>query len=462
MRIILLSGGSGKRLWPLSNDYRSKQFIKVMNNDKSEEVNQTSMIQRVWAHLNEIDLANSAVITASRVQQEIIQSQLGDDVPLVLEPVKRDTFPAICLAASYLKSKMKVHDDEVIVVMPVDVDADEQFFETIKQLAVEFEKSTANIGLIGLKPTYPSEKFGYILTEPSSNSHSTLLAIDRFVEKPSAADASNLIDSGALWNCGVFSFRLGYILQILETGSWPTHYEELLAQFHLMPAISFDYQVVEKEENIVVKPYQGRWNDLGTWNDWTDIMQNRLNGRGILSEDSENTHVINELQIPVVVMGISNAVIVASPDGVLVADKEKSPKLKDLVESISARPMYEETLYGWYRVIDVDNNPNNNQVVTKRVHIWPGKNISYQIHEHRDEIWTLISGIAEVVINEKRFQVGAGDVIHIESGTKHAIKAIDGVDLIEVQIGKSVSEDDITRYQYDWEESIQGKGSKLG
>lgn len=461
MRIILLSGGSGKRLWPLSNDYRSKQFIKVMDFDKPTDESQTSMIQRVWAHLSDIDLANCAVIAASGVQHEVIQSQLGDAVPLVLEPVKRDTYPAICLASSFMHSKMNVSSDEVIVVMPVDVDADEGFYASIKQLALEFETSKANIGLIGLNPTQPSEKFGYILPK-NSQKDSTLLKIDRFIEKPSAMEASNLIEQGALWNCGVFAFRLGYILQLLEAGNWPTQYEDILAQYHLMPAISFDYQVVEKEPEIVVKPYKGRWNDLGTWNEWTETMPNRLNGKGILSEDSLNTHIINELQIPVIVMGISNAVIVASPDGILVADKEMSPKLKEVVQSISARPMYEETLYGWYRVIDVEINQLDQQVMTKRVHIWAGKNMSYQVHMHRDEIWTLISGQAEVVVDEVSFLASAGEVIHIKAGSKHSIRAIKGVDLIEVQIGKIISEEDVTRFNYSWHEgNKQKKGGTL-
>lgn len=166
MRLILLSGGSGKRLWPLSNDTRSKQFIKAMDSDNSALDLQTSMLQRVWARLERINLTNSVVIAASRVQQEVIHAQLGDDVPLVLEPEKRDTFPAICLASSYLHSDMNSNDDEIIVVMPVDVDADEGYFATIKQFAIEFEALTSvNIGLIGLHPSSPSEKFGYILTK---------------------------------------------------------------------------------------------------------------------------------------------------------------------------------------------------------------------------------------------------------------------------------------------------------
>ncbi len=447
MRIILLSGGSGKRLWPLSNDYRSKQFIKVAGSgaNQSEE----SMIQRVWYNLQKSSLDSLAVIAASKVQEEVIQSQLGEQVPLVLEPVKRDTFPAIGLTSAYLNSECKVDENEVIVVIPVDVEADASFYESIRELALTFRLSTANIGLIGLRPTHPSEKFGYIVTEPAPD-NTLLLRVDRFVEKPNKAAAAELIDSGALWNCGVFVFRLGYMLKLLQAEGWPLQYDELLQRYHLMPAISFDYKVVEKEDKVVVRPFAGKWNDLGTWDEWTASMPHLINGKGVLGSGCSNTHIVNELPIPIAVLGISNAVIAASPDGILVADKKLSPALKELIQPFSERPMYEETLYGWYRVIDIGSNTDNQQYVTKRVHVWENKHISYQVHASRDEIWTVINGRAEVVIDGERSMIFSGDVVHIPSGSLHAIRAITKLDLIEVQIGECVSEDDIVRYNYEW------------
>lgn len=249
-----------------------------------------------------------------------------------------------------------------------------------------------------------------------------------------------------------FVFRLGYMLKLLEQNGWPTRHEELLQQYHLLPSISFDYQVVEREPNIVVKPYFGRWNDLGTWNEWTATMSCHIHGKAIMSDDCHNTHIINELQIPIVTMGVTDAVIVASPDGILVADKRSTPKLKDLVHTLTSRPMFEETRYGWYRVIDV-NNSSGQQVLTKRVHIWPGKHISYQSHSRRVEIWTIIRGKAEIVIDDQQFYASAGDMIRIESCTRHAIKAIEEVDMIEVQIGESISDEDIKRFEYNWNDS---------
>lgn len=452
MRMILLSGGTGQRLWPLSNDYRSKQFIKAMDNERGmPDASSTSMIQRVWAQLRRLGLDDRAVLAASRSQEEIIKAQIGEDADLVLEPCKRDTFPAIGLATSYLHSVRNADAGEIAIAMPVDVDADDDFFAAVVRLGEAFERSDARIGLLGIKPRSASEKFGYILTG-EDRVGGDLHRISKFVEKPPADEAAALISQGALWNCGVFAFRIGDMLQRLEEGDWPTRFERFIAEYDRMPSISFDYQVVEKERNAVVMPYAGYWNDLGTWNEWTSKMPRALNGNGVIGDDSPNTHVVNELQIPVVVLGVPNVVVAASPDGVLVAAKEASPKLKELVQAVSLRPMYEETLYGWYRIVDVERNSYGHQAMTKRVHIWEGKHISYQVHARRDEIWTITKGKAEVVIDGERKEAAAGDVIAIKAGTRHAIRAIQAVDLIEVQIGESISDQDIVRFDWDWEE----------
>ncbi|MFF2484275.1 sugar phosphate nucleotidyltransferase [Paenibacillus sp. NPDC058071] len=462
MRLILLSGGAGKRLWPLSNDYRSKQFIKASGADSIEShSNSTSMVQRVWAQLKELQMDRFSIIAASRSQEEILQAQLGDEATLVLEPCKRDTYPAIGLASSYLHSVMHADPNEVAIAMPVDVDADEEYFKAIMRLGEAFDRSGARIGLLGIEPRSASEKFGYILPGEAASIRG-LRSIAKFVEKPSADKAGALIEQGALWNCGVFAFRIGDMLERLEKNGWPSGYDQLIKEYERMPAVSFDYEVAEKEEQAVVMPYGGSWNDLGTWDEWTAKLPNRMNGNGYLGDDSPNTHVINELQIPIVVMGVPNVIVAASPDGILVADKQASAKLKDAVQSVSVRPMYEETLYGWYRIVDVERDDRGHQVLTKRVHIWKGKHIGYQMHFHRDELWTIIKGRAQVVINGDVRQVSAGDVVAIRAGTKHAIRAVESIDLIEVQIGESISDEDIVRYAYDWNNRDSHNGTEKG
>ncbi|MCY9513102.1 sugar phosphate nucleotidyltransferase [Paenibacillus apiarius] len=435
MKLVLLSGGSGKRLWPLSNDSRSKQFIRVKHSNENDDQMRFSMLQKVWEQIKKAGLQQSAVIAAGRGQQELLLSQLDHDVPLVLEPERRDTFPAIALACTYLHSVLNTAEDEVIVVMPVDVDVDDDYFAELRALANGLAHAEDNLALMGIQPSYPAEKYGYIIPAPDQGLQQSLLKVQRFIEKPAAPEAEKWIKLGALWNCGVFAFRLSYVLRILKQNGWPTLYEDLIAHYEWLPQNSFDYEVVEKEKQISVKPFAGRWNDLGTWNEWTEQMKEPMYGKGYVSKDCLNTHVINELNIPVVALGITDAVIVASPDGILISDKAASTGLKQVVQTLSMPPMYQEALYGWYTILHLGDAMGEYGSVTKRVHMYAGKQMSDQKHAHRSELWTLIRGEALVCIEDgRRFTARAGDSIQIPPGSKHSIKAITAVDLIVIQI----------------------------
>jgi mannose-1-phosphate guanylyltransferase len=230
----------------------------------------------------------------------------------------------------------------------------------------------------------------------------------------------------------------------------PVHYEELCKQFKLLAKISFDYEVVEKADKVVVIPYHGVWKDLGTWNTLTEEMQNHQMGSGIVTEDCTNTHLINELEIPVTVIGTTDLVIVASPDGILVSHKAESPRIKEVLNHVDSRPMYEERRWGHYRVIDYMKYNEGNEVLTKRIFIQAGKNISYHYHNKRSEIWTMIRGTAMIIMNEKSYRVKAGDVVRIPEGTKHSIFAETDAEFIEVQSGVELVEEDIVRICMEW------------
>jgi mannose-1-phosphate guanylyltransferase len=448
MKLVLLSGGSGKRLWPLSNDARSKQFLKVLENQNGDL---QSMVQRVWAQLENADLADSAVIATSKSQIDMIQNQLGQEVPIIIEPMRRDTFPAIALASVYLYSVQGVNLNEAVAVLPVDPFVEDSFFNRIKDLEETLLASEADLVLIGVEPTYPSAKYGYIVPAFKS-SDSDYLRVNHFTEKPSEEKAAELIKQGALWNCGVFAFKLDYIISLLQEKGFPLQYDELLKQYNKLPKISFDYEVVEKTKHIVVLPYDGYWKDLGTWNTLTEEMATNQIGKGIISVDCENTHLINELDIPVTVLGVSNAVVAVSPDGILVSDKEKSPKIKELVNGFDQRPMYEERRWGWYRVLDYTKFEDGREVLTKRIGVTPGKNLSYQMHHYRSEVWTIIKGEGEFAFNGEIRRVKPGDVLEIPVGAKHGIKAITDLEFIEVQTGTQLIEEDIVRIYITWEE----------
>ncbi|MFC4597457.1 sugar phosphate nucleotidyltransferase [Cohnella hongkongensis] len=327
MKIILLSGGSGKRLWPLSNATRSKQFLRILRDPWN---NPESMLQRIWRQLGGLGLKEHCLAATSASQAELIQEQLGSRVPIVVEPERRDTFAAIALSSAYLYSMLGAGLDETVVVLPVDAFVEPDFYEKVLELDEVLEKAPVNLGLVGVAPTSPSEKYGYIVPE-RPRGQEAYYRVRSFHEKPSAETASLLIRRhNAHWNCGVFAFKLRYAVSILRRRQLPVEYAALARQYASLKKISFDYEVVEQEPNVAMVPYRGSWKDLGTWNSLTEELSEPLIGRGTISEDSVNTHLINELAIPVHVLGMPNAVIVVSPDGILVADKAASPRLKEL------------------------------------------------------------------------------------------------------------------------------------
>ncbi|MCO7124208.1 sugar phosphate nucleotidyltransferase [Sporolactobacillus shoreicorticis] len=451
MKLVLLSGGSGKRLWPLSNDIRSKQFLKVL---KAEAGQKQSMVQRVWEQLKAVHLEQATVIAASNMQSEMIRSQLNDHVPLIIEPERRDTFPAITLAASYLYSVARVAADEVVAVLPVDPFVANSFFERVKDLQEALEKTDAELALIGVQPTYPSSKYGYIVPDPSSD-ESNYEHVSHFTEKPTEHEAARLIEQHALWNCGVFAFKLGRMLDLMSEKGMPLEFEKMQKHYSLLPKISFDYEVVEKAKSVVVLPYSGYWKDLGTWNTLTEEMASSQIGKGVISEATENTHLINELDIPVTVHGVKNLIVAASPDGILVSDKSMSPQIKDLISGFNQPPMYEERMWGWSRTLDYAKYANGEEMVTKRICIDAGKNSTYHYHHLRDEVWTIVKGEGEIALENAITRVKAGDIVHLPAQKKHAIRAITQVEFIEVQTGRGISNQDFVRICYKWKDVIE-------
>ncbi|MHA4266256.1 sugar phosphate nucleotidyltransferase [Bacillus cereus] len=448
MKLILLSGGSGKRLWPLSNDSRSKQFLKVLKNENDE---MQSMVQRVWGQLTSLGIENDAVIATSKSQVDMINSQLGHDVPIIIEPERRDTFPAIALAASYLYSKEHVNLDEVVGVLPVDPYVENGFFERLLDLETALNSSNADLGLMGITPTYPSEKYGYIVPNMGKSTEE-LIEVSHFKEKPATPEAEELLKQNALWNSGVFAFKLDKIISLLDQKGLPVQYDMLVEQYASLPKISFDYEVVEKTENIVALPYSGSWKDLGTWNTLTEEMGTNILGKGNMGIECEQNHIINELDLPISVLGLSNIIVAASPDGILVSEKDASPRVKELVGDWDQRPMYEERRWGWYRVLDHTKYDDGNEVLTKRIGITASKNLSYQYHNNRSEVWTIVKGEGIFVLDGEIRVVRHGDVLEIQPGQKHAIKAVTDLEFIEVQSGSELVEEDIVRIYMQWNE----------
>lgn len=430
MNIVLLSGGSGKRLWPLSNDIRSKQFIKIFSTDND---NYKSMVQRVYAQIKKIDTNAKITVATSKTQVSAIHNQLGEDVAISVEPCRRDTFPAIALAAAYLHDVQNVKEEEVVVICPVDPYVEDDYFEAIKKMEKIVNGGYSNISLMGIEPTYPSEKYGYII--PNDNKFVSRVLM--FKEKPDKKNANKYISNGALWNSGVFAFKLGYILKRAHELINFVNYYDLLNNYNKLEKISFDYAVLENETSISVMRFSGKWKDLGTWNTLTEAMESNSVGKAIMNETCKNTHVINELDVPILCMGLKNLVVSASPEGILVSDKEQSSYIKPFVDGIEQQIMFAEKSWGEFRVIDVEDDS-----LTIKVTLNEGHSMNYHYHDLRDEVWTVILGEGMVIIDGEKKNVKVGDVIEMPAGTRHTVIAKTKLQLIEVQIGENISVED--------------------
>lgn len=438
MNIVLLSGGSGKRLWPLSNDIRSKQFIKIF---KKEDGTYESMVQRVYRQIKKVDADATVTIATSKTQVSAIHNQLGDEVGISVEPCRRDTFPAIALATAYLVDVLHIDPEESVVVCPVDPYVEDDYFEALNGLSQQAEKGEANLVLMGIEPTYPSEKYGYII--PESAEHTA--AVKTFKEKPTSDVAKEYIAQGALWNGGVFAYKLKYVMNIAHQLIDFTDYHDLFAKYDTLTKISFDYAVVEKEKKIQVQRFAGQWKDLGTWNTLTEAMEEAVVGKGEMNDTCTGVHIVNEMDVPVLAMGLHDVVISASPEGILVSDKEQSSYIKPFVDKFEQQIMFAEKSWGSFKVIDVET-----ESMTIKVTLNAGHSMNYHSHKNRDEVWVVISGSGKTIVDGMEQQVKTGDVITMSAGCRHTVIAETELKLIEVQLGTDINVHDKQKFALEY------------
>ncbi|WP_099304187.1 sugar phosphate nucleotidyltransferase [Bacillus sp. Marseille-P3800] len=408
MNLVLLSGGSGKRLWPLSNDSRSKQFLRLLDGDNQ---NRVSMVERVWEQIEKNGFSEKTSIATNFSQVDMLRKQIKGNVNFIIEPTRKDTFPAIALATLYLYETLHFKEDEVVAILPVDPYVEDKFFSQLNDLEKLLKNNDFNIGLIGINPTFPSSKYGYIL--PNENVKNK---VNSFVEKPDEQTASSIIKKGGMWNSGVFAFKIKYLLDYLKENQYPLTYNDFLNAYDSMPKISFDYEVVEKEENIGYIKYHSYWKDLGTWNTLSEEMADDVFGN-VIKQDVKSTHIINELAIPVIAIDIEDLIIATSPDGILISSKKESPKIKDLLDGVSDKPMYEEKLWGDCKVLDIVNDDvTNSSVVTKKLNI---KNDIYRAGKGVDQgNYTIYVLEGTGFLNQEgknEIMIKSGDTINIEN-----------------------------------------------
>ena len=424
MNIVLLSGGSGKRLWPLSNDITSKQFIRFF---KKEEGTYESMLERVYRQIKIADSSSKITIATSEIQVSLIREQLGDNVSISVEPARRDTFPAIVLSALFLNEKLHVNEDEPVIVCPVDPYVDDSYYSSFRELERIVREGKSNITLMGITPTCPSEKYGYIIPEESGK----VSKVRTFKEKPSKEKAAEYIKSGALWNAGVFAFRLGYLLDIAHKLIDFSGYEDLYSRYSDLDKISFDYAVVEKEKDIAVLRYDGQWEDVGTWNTLSDVIKENTIGNVITDDSSVGSTIINELGIPLMCVGCKDMVIVSSEDGILVSDKAKSSSIKTYVDKLPSNIKKES-----FTLISKDNLSS-----------------VYRLRLSKDEAFSFSSMQGDVIINmikgdgyiDKTFLRNGES--HKVQGKEHTIVTTSGLEAVIIVLGDEIKEEKLQEHK---------------
>lgn len=434
MNIILLSGGSGQRLWPLSNTVRSKPFISLLMNKDGEH---ESMIQRVYRQITTVDPIANIVIATGKRQVGNIRNQLGNNVSICIEPCRRGTFPAIALASTFFASVKNISTEEPIVVCPVDHYVNSDYYEAIKKLSELARDGQFDLSLLGISPTFPSSSYGYIMPE----SKDAVCGVSWFIEKPNESDAAEYIKQGALWNGGVFVYKLSCLLDISEKMLGTSDYQTLYDNYANLTKMSFDYVFDNKRLNIRCLRFVGEWRDVGSWDAFTEVIDRDAIGN-VQMVDCKNTNIINQLDGPVICIGLRNIVVSVGCDGILVSDKAKSSEIKPYVDKLDSYARFQEKIWGSMTILDIQP-----ESMTIKIFIRSGNQLKYHSHEHRDEVWNVLSGTGYVIVEDIRCEVKAGDTITLPIGCHHTIYAVTELQVIEIQIGAILDANDKISYE---------------
>ncbi|WP_226000605.1 sugar phosphate nucleotidyltransferase [Paenibacillus sp. BJ-4] len=438
MHIVLLCGGAGKRLWPLSNDIRSKLFLRLL---PAPDGQKESMLSRVYRQLTVAGLDSSALLLAHRSQVNLAFRHTEGHLPVLGEPAKRGTFTAAALAAAHFHAN-GVGLDEIVCIAPADMFVGEDFFQSVAALSGLLLDSGADLAMLGTRPTHPSDQYGYIVPGQRMirKKKPAYASVARFTEKPDRLGAQQLISQGALWNCGIYAFKLRYMLACMERSDLPLNDKALCAMYDCLPVRSFDEEIAERAERAVVLPYEGEWRDIGSWQALTEQLGNRVIGRGQISGPAHGTHIVNELPYPLHVIGVEDIIAAASPDGILIAAKSHAHAIKEQLGALHRRPMHGETAWGSYRVMDEFDHRSLNDILAIRLTVLPDQRLNGHCHGSGLKVWTIVSGRGEVMLNGERFMAASGSVFRIPVDTYHTIRAdLDKpLELIEVRLGESL------------------------
>ena len=459
---VIMAGGTGSRLWPLSRQLNPKQFLPLADD-------QLSMLQATIQRLQGLDVGLPRLICNEQHRFLAAEQlrQLGmEGANILLEPVGRNTAPAIALAA--LQAVAQDGDATLLVLAADHLIQDVAAFHASIRTALPLAEA-GKLVTFGIVPTHPETGYGYIKRGGACGEGG--FAVSRFVEKPDLATARNYLASGEyFWNSGMFLFRASRYLEELERfqpailaacrkalagGQQDMHFTRVDAEaFAACPEDSIDYAVMEKTADAAMVPLNAGWSDIGSWSALWDVSEKNAEGnvlRGdVLAHATRNTYVHAEHRL-VATVGVEDLVVVETKDAILVAHKDHVQDVKKIVESIKADGRHEHInhreVYRPWGVYDSIDNGQRYQV--KRIAVKPGAKLSVQMHHHRAEHWIVVSGTAKVTNGEKTYLVTENQSTYIPVGQVHALEnpGVIPLELIEVQSGSYLGEDDIVRFE---------------
>jgi mannose-1-phosphate guanylyltransferase/mannose-6-phosphate isomerase len=473
---VILSGGSGTRLWPLSRKQHPKQYLPLASDN--------TMLQETFLRLNGLDNLADPIIVCNADHRFLVAEQCQQidikNPTILLEPVGRNTAPAIVAAA--LQS-LKQTDDAVLLVLSADhVIQDVEVFHQAITIASQ-QAQEGKLATFGIVPTDANTGYGYIKTQGelltgkrgcpgvSKNNNDGAYKVEEFVEKPDLKTAQSYLEQGNyLWNSGMFMFKATMLIDELTT-----HSPEIVTSvndavnnaaqdldfirldkqaFESSPSDSIDYALMEKSDNVVVIPLDAQWNDIGSWSALHDIGTKDTNGNviqgDVFTEETTNTYIHANHHM-VATIGVQDLVIVDTPNATLIATKDKAQEVKKIVERLQEQDREEQFSHrkvyrpwGWYDSIEVGLH-----FQVKRLHVNPGAKLSLQMHHKRAEHWVVVSGTATVINGEDVLTLTEGDSTYIPIGTTHGLenKTNEQLEIIEVQSGTYLGEDDIVRFE---------------
>lgn len=454
MHIALLCGGAGKRLWPLSNELRSKLFLELL---PSPSGGYESMIGRVIRQLEDAGLLGSVLLVTDQSQTGITSRYTKGLAPVLGEPAKRGTFTAAVLASKFLEASGSAMPDDLLCIAPADMFAGEDFFSCFTRFPELLTTSGADLAMLGTRPTIATDQYGYII--PETLNPQGFASVRRFAEKPDIPTAKQLLEQGALWNSGVYVFRISYMQSQSALAGLPETYEELLQQYETLPVRSFDKQVAEHTQQAVVLPYEGLWGDIGSWETLTNQLDSSVIGQGTISGPSPGSHIVNELPTPIHIIGVPGIIAAASPDGILIADKQQANGIKEQLGEQPRQPMHMETAWGLSRVIERTHAQENSYAMILNTIILPGKHTGLRGQQSGMRAWTVLAGSGQTLINGNLTSVSAGDQFVVRSSGSYALYAENQLELLEVQIGsEDEGEPPVQAENCEWNELVKLAG----